>query len=187
MCPSDRLPDLLPDNVRLVFSGTAVGRKSAARGSYYAGRGNRFWRTLFEVGLTSQKLAPCEYRELSQWGIGLTDVVKYSAGNDSDLHSNDYDVRRWLLSMAKAAPKAIAFNGKKAASVVLACRTKEIDYGSMGAAIGSIQNAVVFVMPSTSGSASKYWNIEPWRKLADFHRSISRTEIELRRNELATP
>src|SRR2546427_10087333 len=46
-----KLPDLLAPSLRVVFVGTAAGRESAAK-CYYAGRGNRFWRTLHEVGLT---------------------------------------------------------------------------------------------------------------------------------------
>ena len=44
-----RLPDLLLPDLRVVFVGTAAGKRSAELGHYYAGRGNRFWRTLHEV------------------------------------------------------------------------------------------------------------------------------------------
>ena len=70
------LDDLLASNLRLVICGTAAGHVSAARGAYYAGPGNKFWKTLFETGLTPRQLAPAEYRELHDYGIGLTDIAK---------------------------------------------------------------------------------------------------------------
>lgn len=45
------LPDVLKPDLKIVFCGTAAGRESAARGAYYAGSGNSFWKTLHEVGL----------------------------------------------------------------------------------------------------------------------------------------
>lgn len=44
------LDDVLAPNLRVVFCGTAVGVRSAARGHYYAGPGNDFWRLLHGSG-----------------------------------------------------------------------------------------------------------------------------------------
>ena len=68
------LPDLLANNLELVIVGTAAGRVSGRRGLYYAG--NRFWRTLHEVGLTPIELRPGEHGKLLDYGIGLTDLAK---------------------------------------------------------------------------------------------------------------
>ena len=46
------LPDYLSPGLKVVFVGTAAGERSAARGHYYAGRGNKFWELLWEAGLT---------------------------------------------------------------------------------------------------------------------------------------
>ena len=51
------LPDLIAPNLRIVFTGTAVGSASAHAGAYYAGPGNAFWPTLHAVGLTPRLLA----------------------------------------------------------------------------------------------------------------------------------
>jgi double-stranded uracil-DNA glycosylase len=55
------LPDLLAPGLDLVVVETAAGRTSAERQCYYAGPGNRFWRTLHEVSLTAIELRPDEY------------------------------------------------------------------------------------------------------------------------------
>src|SRR3546814_14513308 len=79
------LPDVLAPGLRLVFCGSAAGRKSAELGAYYAGPGNKFWPTLYEIGLTPRHFRPQEFRELRTPGIGLTDLAKSASGADADL------------------------------------------------------------------------------------------------------
>ena len=69
------LPDLLDYNLLVVFCGTAAGTVSAERKRYFAGKGNKFWKTLYEVGLTPSRLEPAEYKLLLEYGIGLAPLV----------------------------------------------------------------------------------------------------------------
>jgi hypothetical protein len=86
------LDDLLPPGLRLVICGTAAGERSAKLGAYYAGRGNKFWRTLHEVGLTPDRtLIPSEFRELLSYGIGLTDLAKGVSGMNHTLMRHSFD------------------------------------------------------------------------------------------------
>ena len=85
MAPAHVLPDLLRPGLRVVICGSAAGAVSAARGAYYAGPGNKFWRILAEVGLTPRRLEPGEFREVLNFGIGLTDLVKTHSGSDAVL------------------------------------------------------------------------------------------------------
>src|SRR5438046_3881062 len=91
--PSHALPDLLKPSLRVVFCGTAAGEDSAAASAYYAGLGNQFWPTLYTVGLTPHLVAPAAFRDLHQYGIGLTDIAKYRAGTDDNLHADDFDLQ----------------------------------------------------------------------------------------------
>jgi len=159
----DKLPDVLIPGLRIVFCGTAVGRRSAEVGAYYARPGNRFWPTLAEVGLTPRRMLPEEFRELPSQGIGLTDLAKKVSGMDADLADGDYDVKGFTERLAGAAPRIVAFNGKQAASVCLGRRTREIPVGLQQERIGG---SLLYVLPSTSGAASGYWDIGPWRELA---------------------
>src|SRR4051794_32803818 len=67
------LPDVLRPGLRLVICGSAAGVVSAARGEYYAGPGNKFWDILAVTGLTPRRLLPHEFRDVLDFGIGLTD------------------------------------------------------------------------------------------------------------------
>ena len=63
------MPDVLRPGLRLVICGSAAGAVSAARGAYYAGPGNKFWRILAEVGLTPRRLEPSEFRMLAEYYV----------------------------------------------------------------------------------------------------------------------
>lgn len=160
-----RLPDLLLPNLRVVFVGTAAGKRSAEVGHYYAGRGNRFWRTLHEVRLTPRRFKPAEFSDLLALGIGLTDMSKLGAGMDRQIARHEFNRDRLVETIRGYRPRAIAFNGKKAASVWLGRkRTEAISYGRQPPTLPDFPD--VFVLPSTSGAARSSWSIAPWHALA---------------------
>jgi TDG/mug DNA glycosylase family protein len=66
----DKLDDVLGHGLKVVFCGTAAGTVSAELGQYYAGPGNKFWKTLHRIGLTERELDPAEFRTLPARGIG---------------------------------------------------------------------------------------------------------------------
>jgi len=161
----DKLPDLLGENLRLVFVGTAASHRSAAEGAYYAHPGNRFWRTLHEVSLTPRLYAPSEFRELLKLGIGFTDMSKQGSGMDHNVAHHEFDVSRFTAAMRKYRPRVIAFTSKKAASVFYNRPTQKI---GLGLQEPQPDFPYAFVLPSPSGAATRYWDIAPWRELAHF-------------------
>lgn len=165
------LPDVLAPGLSVVFCGTAVGETSAARGAYYAGPGNAFWATLHAVGLTPRVLAPKEFTALPAYGVGLTDLAKHRAGNDDVLESCDFDVPAFVAKVRRFAPRAVAFNGKRAAAVFYRCRTRSVSCGCQRGRLGATD---LWVLPSTSAAARSYWDIEPWQTLAAWARAASR-------------
>jgi TDG/mug DNA glycosylase family protein len=154
------LPDILPEGLRVVFCGTAAGTASAHAGAYYAGPGNGFWRTLHETGLTPVELSPAEFQRLPEFGIGLTDICKVLHGSDLEVGTAEFDLAGLEARIATAEPANLAFNGKNAARGAL---ERAGDYGLQPERIGG---ATVWVLPSTSGAARRFWQIEPWRELA---------------------
>ena len=156
------LPDVLKKGLSLVFCGTAVGNRSANIRAYYAGRGNKFWKVLHEVGLTPFELSPYEFEKLSNYGIGLTDLAKHAYGNDFNLINNDFDIKSFQNKVIMYSPKILAFNGKKAAKIFLG--TKEVTYGLYKEK--KIGDTVIHILPSTSGAANKSWDITFWSDIA---------------------
>lgn len=155
------LPDVLAPNLRVVFCGTAAGRGSAVLGTYYAGKGNKFWPTLYEIGLTPRVLAPSEFREVIAFGIGLTDIAKHSFGPDTGLPHEGFNGDALRTKIQGLRPRLLAFNGKKAARVFL--DRKRIDYGLQKERVNTTK---LFVCPSTSGLAVRWWDASHWFELA---------------------
>ncbi|MGA7297030.1 MAG: mismatch-specific DNA-glycosylase [Rhodanobacteraceae bacterium] len=155
------LPDVLQPGLKLVLCGTAPSRRSAADGAYYAHPGNYFWRALHEAGLTPRQFAPAEFRQLTQLGIGLTDLAKCHSGNDSELPNGAFDVPALIDRIRQYAPERIAFTSKNAARAALGHKITRY-----GAQTDRIHDTAVYVLPSPSGQARGYWDIGPWCALA---------------------
>ncbi len=154
------LPDLLKPGLTVVFCGTAAGSKSAKVGAYYAGPGNQFWGVLHRIGLTPRRLVPQEFRELLNFGMGLTDLWKETSGSDSEVAVTEPDVQSLSSRVLKYSPHVLAFNGKSSAEAFLGHSTS---YGRQPERIGRTE---VFVLPSTSGAARAYWDESYWHELA---------------------
>ncbi len=154
------LPDVLRPGLKLVFCGTAAGKRSAAERAYYAHPGNLFWRALFDAGLTPRQLAPSEFPLLPEYGIGLTDLAKRHAGNDNELPRDAFDVPALIGKVEHHAPHLLAFTSKHAARAVLG---RAVHYGLQTEVIGDTQ---LFVLPSPSGQARGHWVLAPWLMLS---------------------
>jgi len=159
------VPDVLAPGLRLVFCGTAPSRASAAARAYYAKRGNRFWPALHAAGFTPRRFLPSEYAQLLALGIGLTDLCKGHSGNDDELPRGALDADSLRAKIAEYRPAVVAFTSKNAAKAFLG---RDVDYGWQPEREGTTR---LFVLPSPSGQATRFWDEGPWLTLARwFHR-----------------
>ena len=164
------LPDLLRPGLRLVLCGSAVGRVSALRGAPYAGPGNKFWPILAEIGLTPHLFASDESGNLLALGIGLTDLNKTESGADSALSSRADAPEILAGKVERYQPKLLAFTAKRPAAVFMRHMfgRKRVDYGIQPNTMGDTR---LFVLPSPSGLAIRYWDPRPWHALAELYRA----------------
>lgn len=160
------LPDRLAPDLQLWFVGTAAGPMSAAKGAYYAHPGNRFWRALYETGVTPRLFAPHEYPLLLDLGVGLTDFCKTDWGVDAQIAREAFDTEGFRRKVKRLKPGGLAFTSKTAAALWLGKATGRISVGRQ--VVG--EGPEVFVLPSPSGLATSYWSIAPWREAAEFLR-----------------
>ncbi len=160
----EKLPDQLQHHLRLVFVGTAAGQRSADTGHYYAHPGNRFWRTIHEVGITPRRYEPHEFPDLLKLGIGFTDVCKLGAGMDHQALTFPVDIPAFREKMRRYRPRIVAFTSKKAASLFYGRPTQAI---ALGRQPPLEDFPTVFVLASPSGAASGHWSVQPWQELAD--------------------
>ena len=158
------LPDRLRPGLKLVFCGTAAGRQSALQQAYYAHGQNRFWRTLYEVGLTPHLFLPHDYEKLWELGIGLTDIAKHVYGMDHQLPKDalgDEAVKALKARIRKAQPRILAFTSLRGGRKVMGARAAA---GEQPEGLGETR---VFILPSPSPLAANHWDIAPWRALAE--------------------
>lgn len=155
------LADLLEPDLRLVFCGTALGRASYLAKAYYARAGNRFWPTLAAIGLTPRRFLPQEYPLLLQYGIGLTDLCKTDFGNDDELPEGAFDLDGLREKVRRFRPQRLAFTSKTAGQTALG---KVHHYGRQPR---DLEGCPCWVLPSPSGRATRFWNLQPWQELAD--------------------
>jgi TDG/mug DNA glycosylase family protein len=166
---SHMVPDLLAPGLKLVFCGTALGRKSAEARAYYANPTNLFWRALHDVGLTPERLKPADSARLLEHGIGLTDLAKHHFGNDVELPTDAFDRLALREKALLYRPAILAFTSKTGASAFLDRPTGRIALGEQSERIGETR---LFVLPSPSGSARRYWDLSVWGDLAAAVRGI---------------
>jgi len=154
------VPDLLADNLKLVFCGTAPSTASAQAKAYYAKPGNQFWQALARVKLTPQQFTPQEYPKLLALSIGLTDLCKTESGNDDELPAKAIDCDALEKKIIRYQPKILAFTSKNGAQLYL---KHKVEYGLQSETIGKTK---IFVCCSTSGRARRFWREEVWQELA---------------------
>lgn len=165
------LPDILEPGLRVVFCGSAAGAASARAGAYYAGPGNKFWSTLHVTELTTRLLKPCDFKELPDFGIGLTDIAKHVSGSDASLPKSADDPAALRENIHRYRPAILAFNGKRSGLVFLKYHfgIHTISYGIQSQSVG---RTAIFVLPSTSGAANRYWDEFPWHTLARYAATV---------------
>jgi TDG/mug DNA glycosylase family protein len=145
------LPDHLRAGLRVVFVGTAVSERSAARGHYYAGPGNEFWRFLHLSGLTPALLRPDDDSTLPDYGLGLTDLAKTVAqSHDRGL---PYDFDAFAAKIAAHQPGVVAFTSKEGAKVFARSLGERVP--AYGPAPWTVADRPVFVLPSPSAANRK--------------------------------
>jgi len=159
------LPDVLRDDLDVVFCGTAAGHVSAELGQYYAGPGNEFWNVLSDAGFTPETLRPCEFQRVLDYDIGLTDLNKEQSGRDDELTRDGYDATGLEQKVLSYRPRVLAFTSGTAAKKFY--RRTKVPWGPQAKPIGE---TIVWVLPSTSAIARKHWPglKHHWYELAKF-------------------
>ena len=145
---SEGLEDILADQLDVIFCGINPGMTAAAQGHHFAGRSNRFWRTLHLAGFTPEEVRPENDRTLLQYRCGLTAVVDRPTARADQLSLHEFTAAAadFEQKILRHAPRVVAFLGKAAYSALTGQR--EIAWGLQPQTFG---NAKVWILPNPSG------------------------------------
>ncbi|WP_085604432.1 MULTISPECIES: G/U mismatch-specific DNA glycosylase [unclassified Pseudomonas] len=142
------LEDILTEGLSVVFCGINPGLLAAEQGHHFAGRSNRFWRTLHLAGFTPHELRPEEGRTILQFHCGLTAVVERPTASADQLSAEEFTAAAasFERKIARYAPRFVAFLGKAAYAGL--SRRKSIEWGLREETFGG---AKVWILPNPSG------------------------------------
>lgn len=162
------IPDLVPDELRLLFVGINPGLVSAATGLHFARPGNRFYPALRLAGiipddaLTPEAAAPA----LLARGIGITNLVARSSARADELDDAEIVEGRAILEafVAERRPRVVAFAGITSYRIAFAEKKAK-----PGRQERTIAGAEVWVVPNPSGLNAH----ETVASLADAYRAAA--------------
>ena len=142
------LEDILAEGLSVVFCGINPGLLAAAQGHHFAGRGNRFWRTLHLAGFTAEEVRPENDRSILEYHCGLTAVVARPTARADQLSAREFSAAAvgFEQKIARCAPRHVAFLGK--AAYVGLTGQKDVQWGPQARTFGG---AAVWVLPNPSG------------------------------------
>ncbi|MEJ7633890.1 mismatch-specific DNA-glycosylase [Aeromicrobium sp.] len=144
------IPDLIGDDVRLLFVGINPGLVSAATGLHFARAGNRFYPALRLAGIIpAEVMTPEDARPaLLSRGIGITNIVERASARADELDPAELvEGRRRLEALvAEHRPRVVAIAG--ITSYRTAFDRRKARAGRQEEPMGDAQ---VWVVPNPSG------------------------------------
>lgn len=143
------IQDHLKENLDLLFVGFNPSIRSSETGHHFANPNNRFWKILFESGLTPRKLDSTEDYKLLEFGYGLTNIVSRPTKAADEITKEEYLVgREELMEKIKTLkPKIICYVGKGVYQEF--SRKKSLPWGKQIESV--VPGTIDFVAPSSSG------------------------------------
>jgi TDG/mug DNA glycosylase family protein len=146
------IPDVLADDLDVVFCGINPGLWSGWSGTHFARPGNRFWPALHRSGFTPRQLDPAEQDLLPSYGLGITNLVDRASARADELTPEELieGGARLVAKIEARRPRWLAVVG------VTAYRTA---FGHPKAAVGpqdDLGAAHVWVLPNPSGLNAHY-------------------------------
>ncbi|MGA5581828.1 G/U mismatch-specific DNA glycosylase [Streptomyces thermodiastaticus] len=150
------MPDVVGEDLRVLFCGINPSLMTAATGHHFARPGNRFWPVLHLSGFTPRLLKPSEQDELPSYGLGITNVVARPTARADELSPQEYREGGRLLveKVARLRPRWLAVVG------VTAYRAA---FGEPKAQVGEQQRTIggtrVWVLPNPSG-LNAHWTAQ---------------------------
>lgn len=108
------IPDHLKKGLKILFVGFNPSIRSGELGHHYANPNNRFWKILYEAGITPRKYEAAEDVKLLELGYGCTNIVARPTKAADEITRDEYKEGREILKgkIEEYKPKVVCFVGK---------------------------------------------------------------------------
>ncbi len=143
------IPNLLANDLKILFIGINPGLRSAAIQHHFAGHSNRFWKLLADSEITPKRLQPEADNLLLNYGYGVTNIVPRTTATASELTREEFlaGSQRLMELLQKYQPRIAAFLGKDTYRYMV--RGNTFNWGLQQQNI--IHPVIDFVLPNPSG------------------------------------
>ncbi|WP_370221485.1 mismatch-specific DNA-glycosylase [Cytobacillus sp.] len=143
------IKDHLKQNLDLLFVGFNPSIRSGETGHHFANPNNRFWKILYESGLTPRKFDAFEDYKLLELGYGMTNIVPRPTKAADEITKEEYKEGREELikKVSEFNPKVICFVGKGVYQEY--SRKKRLPWGVQEESV--VPGTIDFAAPSSSG------------------------------------
>ena len=147
------IPDVIADDLAVLFCGINPGLWSAATGRHFARPGNRFWPALHRGGFTPRQLHPDEQEKLLGYGLGITNLAARGTARADELTATELTEGVAILAdkIARYRPRWLAVLGVGAYRTAFGRRD-----ATVGAQDDRIGGAQVWILPNPSGLNAHY-------------------------------
>ena len=142
-----RVPDVIAENLNVLFCGINPGLYSAAVGHHFAGPGNLFWPTIHRVGLTPRLFTAFDEPEMAALGFGITNLVPRASKDAEDLTKEELraGAKTVKRKARKFKPRFLAVLGLAAYRTAFEKTKAQVGYQD---AVGDTK---VYLLPNPSG------------------------------------
>jgi len=164
------VPDVIAPDLKLLLVGINPGIYTASVGHHFAHPANRFWKALFDSGLTPKLLPPQKENELLDYDFGITNMVARPTLRAAELSKDELLNGRQDLEkkVIKYRPSWVAILGLGAYRI--AFQDKKAVIGPQKNKIGA---AKIWVLPNPSGLNATFTPKKLASVLAELRREIS--------------
>ncbi|MGH3056581.1 MAG: mismatch-specific DNA-glycosylase [Gaiellaceae bacterium] len=147
----------------VLFVGINPGLRSAQVGHHFAGHSNRFWKLLHESELVSEPLTYREDRRLSEWRLGLTNIIGRCTAGIDVLDPVEY--RQGVASLRRKIrryqPHIVALLGVTIFRMLFSPKEQLKSPLDLGVTTMQLAGARIFLLPNPSGRNAHY----PYRQM----------------------
>ena len=155
------LPDYLKTDLDILFVGINPGCYSVRVSHYFATPTNRFWRALNQSGLIpnlDSELGPEDDAKIGKYGVGFTDVVKWSSSSASKLRACHF--REWVpvlnRKILEFSPQIACFQGILGYRNYLWYAEGSKEEVSLGLQKRKIGSSRIFLVPNPSAANATF-------------------------------
>jgi double-stranded uracil-DNA glycosylase len=143
------IADHLREKLDVIFVGFNPSIRSAETGHHYANPNNRFWRILFESGITPRKYKTTEDYKLLELGFGMTNIVARPTKAADEITKEEYleGKQELKFKIETYQPKIVCFVGKGVYQQYSG--KKALPWGVQEESV--VSGTLDFVAPSSSG------------------------------------